>query len=46
MREIAQKDQTTILISRFAKYFPEQFDFMPRTWNLPVERKMFDRESR
>ena len=46
LRELADKKVTGFYLNKFREYFPEEFDFFPRTFLLPEESESFQEYQR
>lgn len=42
MQELAHKKETGYFLNKFREYFPEEFDFFPRTFLIPEELEEFE----
>jgi tubulin polyglutamylase TTLL11 len=43
MRDLATKTQTGFYLNKFREYFPEDFNFFPRSFIIPDEAEEFEK---
>jgi len=43
MRDLAHKTQTGFFLNKFREYFPDDFDFFPRSFIIPEQYDQFEK---